>query len=187
MKIVIVAVAGLVLGVGAGAAVGGLQVKGRILEEHAKAAADSAAAAEAGGGARDGDATPTLELPPEESGDSSASPLGDATLPDLGGSPDSALASAEGASPPPAGSTPDGAGSRGAPALDVEGARKLAKIFGAMKPADAAAVLAEMSDAEVRAVLMQMSDRQAAPILGAFPAARAAALSREVLQIRAGA
>ena len=55
-----------------------------------------------------------------------------------------------------------------------------------MKPADAAAVLAEMTDGEVKAVLLQMNDRQAAPILGNFPAERAATLSSVVLRDRGG-
>jgi hypothetical protein len=81
-------------------------------------------------------------------------------------------------------------GARGAttpkPELDPAGAKKLAKIFGAMKPADAASVLAEMTDAEITAVLLQMNDRLAAPIVGELPPARAAALSQGVLREREG-
>lgn len=63
-----------------------------------------------------------------------------------------------------------------------EGARKLSKIFGAMKAADAAAVLSELTDGEIEVILRYMSERLAAPILEAFDPARAAALSRIVLR-----
>jgi MgtE intracellular N domain len=65
--------------------------------------------------------------------------------------------------------------------LESEGAKKLAKIFGAMKPKDAAAVLQQMEDEEVEAILHNMSDRLAAKVLEAFDPARAAELSRVVL------
>lgn len=195
MKIVILAAAGLVLGLGGGAVVGALQVKGRILAEHAQAAADSAAAHAALEPADTAETAPTIELPPPEPADSTLPPERVQAVLDSTGPGASAPAAptAPQAVPDPSadepGETPaPGPTAEATPpaALDAEGARKLAKIFGAMKPADAAAVLAEMTDAEVKAVLLQMNDRQAAPILGAFPAARAAALSREVLHVRAG-
>ena len=55
-----------------------------------------------------------------------------------------------------------------------------------MKPADAAAVLTQMTDAEVTVILLQMSERQAGPIVGAFPAARAAELGSALLRARGG-
>lgn len=64
----------------------------------------------------------------------------------------------------------------------VEGAERLARIFGAMKPAEAARVLERLSDAEVRAILQHVGDRKVAAILGHFDAARAATLSRSVIQ-----
>ena len=67
------------------------------------------------------------------------------------------------------------------PLVDPEASRKLAKIFEAMKPADAAAVLQGMENSEVRGILLSMDERQAGAILGGFEADRAAALSQLVL------
>jgi len=55
---------------------------------------------------------------------------------------------------------------------------RIAKIFGAMQSKEAAKVLEQMSDADIRVILGRMSDKQAAAILVAFPAARAAAISK---------
>ena len=55
---------------------------------------------------------------------------------------------------------------------------RLAKIFGAMQAKDAARVLEQMSDTDIRLILALMSDRQAAAILSALPAARAATITR---------
>ena len=67
------------------------------------------------------------------------------------------------------------------PVIDPEASRKLARIFAAMRPADAAAVLQGMLDPEVQAILLGMADRQAAAILGDFETGRAASLSQLVL------
>ena len=61
------------------------------------------------------------------------------------------------------------------------GAKKMSKVFSAMKAEDAANILEKLSDEEIEAILLQMSERTAAPILEAFDPARAAALSRLVL------
>ncbi len=66
--------------------------------------------------------------------------------------------------------------------LNEEGAKKLAKIFAAMKPADAAKVLSKMSDEEVKAIVMHMAPRVAGQVVGSFEPTRAAALSKIVLQ-----
>ena len=55
---------------------------------------------------------------------------------------------------------------------------RIAKIFGAMQPKEAAKVLEQMSDSDIRVILGKMSDKQTAAILVAFPAARAAAISK---------
>lgn len=55
---------------------------------------------------------------------------------------------------------------------------RLAKIFGAMAPKDAAKVLDQMTDGDIRAILAMMSDRQAAAILSTLPAARAASITK---------
>lgn len=83
-------------------------------------------------------------------------------------------------------STPESTGPAGSamddgPRIDPEASRKLAKIFEAMRPADAAEVLQGMKNSEVRGILLSMDERQAAAILGDFEAARAAALSQLVL------
>jgi hypothetical protein len=58
---------------------------------------------------------------------------------------------------------------------------RLARIFGSMKPAEAAAVLSKLDDADVEAVLFQLTDRKAAAILANFPGERAAKLTRTIL------
>lgn len=55
---------------------------------------------------------------------------------------------------------------------------RIAKIFSAMQPKEAAKVLEQMSDNDIRVILGKMSDKQAAAILVAIPATRAAAISR---------
>lgn len=65
--------------------------------------------------------------------------------------------------------------------LNPEGIQRMARIFTAMKPKDAAAVLERMTDLEVRGVMLQMGDRPAAAILSVFDPERAAALSQIVL------
>ena len=59
---------------------------------------------------------------------------------------------------------------------------KLAKIFGAMPPKDAAKVLEQMVDVEVQSILGGLSDKQAASVLQNLPAARAAAISKALLK-----
>jgi hypothetical protein len=60
--------------------------------------------------------------------------------------------------------------------------RRLAKIFSSMAPKDAAKVLQNMDDGDVKIILGYLGSRQAAAILGAFPTARAAELSRQALK-----
>lgn len=55
---------------------------------------------------------------------------------------------------------------------------RIAKIFSAMPSKEAAKVLEQMSDSDIRVILGKMGDKQAAAILIAFPAARAAAISK---------
>jgi hypothetical protein len=62
-----------------------------------------------------------------------------------------------------------------------DGAERLARIFAAMKPAEAARVLERLTDAEVRAILQHVADRKVAAILAHFDAVRAANLSRSVI------
>jgi len=62
------------------------------------------------------------------------------------------------------------------------GAAKLAKIFAAMPPKDAAKVLDQLDDADVQSVIATLSEKQAAAILQHFPAPRAAVISKAVLR-----
>jgi hypothetical protein len=63
---------------------------------------------------------------------------------------------------------------------------RMAKIFGAMEPKDAAAVMENLSDKEIQSILNNMSDRKVAAILEEFAPERAASLSRIVLADRSG-
>jgi hypothetical protein len=56
--------------------------------------------------------------------------------------------------------------------------RRLAKIFSAMQPKDAARVLEQMSDGDVQAIIAMLGDRQAAAVLANFPPERAAVIGR---------
>lgn len=58
---------------------------------------------------------------------------------------------------------------------------RLARIFAAMKPGEAASVLGQLGDTEIQGILMAMPARNAAPILAELDPARAASLSRLVL------
>jgi len=108
----------------------------------------------------------------ELTGDASVHPAG--VSGDAGSGDRAAGAAGAAGSPDPAESGP-------VSDLNPEGIRRMARIFGAMKPQEAAAVLQRMSDEEVRGVMLQMGDRPAAAILSVFDPERAAALSRVVL------
>lgn len=55
--------------------------------------------------------------------------------------------------------------------------QRLAKIFAAMSPKDAAKVMDQMPDADVRQILALMSDRSAAAVLSQFSPTRAATIT----------
>lgn len=110
--------------------------------------------------------------------DSSAAHVVASSPADAGHAP--ATASAHGESGEPAPATPPQTRSAASPARDSTSVR-LGRIFGAMKPEDAAAVLSRLDDAEVKAVLFQLSDRKAAEILARFPGDRAANLTKTLL------
>jgi hypothetical protein len=61
---------------------------------------------------------------------------------------------------------------------------RVARMFGAMKPQEAARVLEQMDDAEVRVLLGQLSERKAGAILSSLSPQRAASISRPSLQTR---
>ncbi len=204
---------GLLLGVVAGAWVGGTREKERLVAEYEAAATDSLAAhgesqeeteAEGDHGVAsdpahgdtttdpvDGDADAAADDPevgPGHGAEDAAAPAEEEPSPTSGAETSGGMVmdAAEDAGPEGLGGASAATAAAGvaAPVQGTaleEGARKLAKIFGAMKPADAADVLKEMEDAEVQAILEYMSDRKAAQILGAFPPERAARLSQVVL------
>ncbi|MEP7383041.1 MAG: hypothetical protein ABI910_15230 [Gemmatimonadota bacterium] len=69
-----------------------------------------------------------------------------------------------------------------APAPPTPGVAKVAKIFAAMPPKDAAMVLEQLEDAEVQSIISCLSEKQAAAILRNFPPPRAALISLAVLR-----
>lgn len=75
---------------------------------------------------------------------------------------------------PPARPLPDAAA--------APGMAKVAKIFAAMPPKDAAKVLEQLDDIEVQGVISALAEKQAAAILQNFPAPRAALISKGVLR-----
>lgn len=62
-----------------------------------------------------------------------------------------------------------------------ESAARLARIFGAMKPEEAARLLEPLPEGDVRAVLFALSDRKAAAILANFKGERATVLARALI------
>lgn len=60
--------------------------------------------------------------------------------------------------------------------------RRLAQVFGAMQPKDAARVLEQMDDNDVRSILGSLSSKQQAAILGSFPTQRAATILQATLR-----
>lgn len=79
---------------------------------------------------------------------------------------------------PPSGAQYDSAGTPVA-ALPRE---QVVRIFGSMKPPEAARILVEMDDAEAILVLAALPDRKAGLILSSLPPSRAAAMSRAALR-----
>lgn len=202
MKIAMVAVAGLVLGLLGGTGVAAVRTKGDVLAAHAKAVSDSTAVATRSSTVSGDDGSVPVVVP-----SGTADPATERSDSSTEGTPQSGSTSDGRKVSPPADATssasepgtpsqesvsgsdtasPDSAASAGSTGTKVSpaGAKKLAKIFGTMKPADAASVLAQMSDSDVTAILQQMNDRLAGPILGALAPKRAAALSEAVLRGR---
>jgi len=50
---------------------------------------------------------------------------------------------------------------------------KLSRVYEAMRPEDAAAIVAQLDDQTVRVILDNMNERQAARLMGALPPDRA--------------
>jgi len=67
-------------------------------------------------------------------------------------------------------------------ATDSTAEKRLAKVFAAMQPRDAARVLAQMDDNDIQVILTSLSNKQQAAILGNFPVTRAATIARATLR-----
>jgi hypothetical protein len=81
------------------------------------------------------------------------------------------------AASPPAPATPDSV---------VEASeRRIAKVFTAMEPKQAAKVLEHMADSDVQIILGYVGPRQAASIMAELPPERVAALSKRSMQAKA--
>ena len=182
MKPWMLPVAALVLGVAGGTGASWMTKKASpAASESAHAPADSAHAAPA-----------TSEAPPHEAAPPTALAASLAeTAPAVMAEPsDSAAASQP---------RPDSVPSHGAVEADVDGtptdsmaapisARtvepddtttlRLARIFGAMRPEDAARLLEPLDDASLRRILLALSDRKAAAILAKFKGERSVTLAR---------
>lgn len=64
--------------------------------------------------------------------------------------------------------------------------KTVAKVIAAMKPKDAAGLIANLSDDEVERIVRQLNAKQVAALLTALPQERAARLSRRLLEPRNG-
>ena len=170
-QMIIAAAVGLLLGLGGGTAFA-IATRADPPAAPAHAAADSLAvdsAAHALAADSSGHATP---------GDSAGAPAADAH-----GAAETSHAQTplpQTAAPAPVGPPQPRTAVTPIPRADSVSVR-LARIFGAMKPEEAAAVLAKLEDGDVKAVLFQLSDRKAAEILARFPGERAATLTKTML------
>lgn len=196
MKAPVVAAAAVALGLVLGTGVGAVHTRDVLAEEAEHAAkeaehavADSIAAATLASaeGAVEASSGPEGEgheiVPGEEA---HGTPEGAAMADEHGApvapapaeaDPKGAAANAKGAAPVvPAKAADDRSG-----AASPEAAKRLGKIFSAMNPSDAAAVLAQLEDRDVQAILGTLSERQAAALLAVFPRDRAAVLSKAAL------
>jgi flagellar motility protein MotE (MotC chaperone) len=213
IKLIVMAVIGLLLGVAGGtgaivmkhkkdaAAIVAAEAKGpkgAAKETKAGEAGDSSEKAKPAEGEAPNEATPAKPLPKEL-------PPGEGTAPEHAAKPeekkDGEVAVAKPEEKPehpatepaaeplaPKGTEVRPASSRpasGADAADRAASYKqLARIFGNMKATDAVKVMGLMTDDEVDGVIRQFAPRQAADLLANFPKERAATLSRRLLSPR---
>ncbi len=192
MRVVIFAMVGLTIGLGAGGGIGGLRTKGQILEVRAdsleQALADSAlAATHAADEEPEGDGHEALPEDAVSHASQDHDPDEEAEAHDVDLEP----YAAEPVQTEVPIKDPTDVPSKDPTEVPTkepseEGLERLGKIFMAMKPRDAAAVLTYLNDAEVEAILFQLREKNAAEILGSFPPDRAAVLSRSVLEKSGG-
>jgi hypothetical protein len=199
MKLIIFAVLGLLVGIGGGSAVAVMNAKKAYAADVAHKAslvADSLAQAEEDGtahaatDAHAADSAATVDTAAAETHvaaaeDHAPTPAPAKVVPpknysravqtvESNGAPGSVPRTATKPAPPP---KPIPTAAAPAP-----GAAKVAKIFAAMPPKDAAMVLEQLDDNEVQSVISSLSEKQAAAILRNFPPPRAALISKGVLR-----
>jgi hypothetical protein len=134
------------------------------------------------------DAHPTQAVPDSEPG---KAPAGDTLSADTAArdtvpgrdSSSAVAAAAAGNTEPPSGAPPHRGPARPAedPAARAAAFKQVARVLSAMKPPEAAKVLALMTDQEVEGILRSVGPRQAADFLTNLPKERAATLSRRLL------
>ena len=204
MKPVLFAILGLVLGLGGGAAMAVMKARTSFAEydaRRAKVVADSielaahpAAPGDSAQVAAAGDSAHAADAPAADgAGDTPHGPTSPADVPNATSTP-----AGESRESPPArhravatveshgGTRPTGRLPLPKPIVPVAtaspGADKVARIFGAMQPKEAAKVLEQLTDSEVHDILSSLNEKQAAALLQAMPAPRAAAISKLALK-----
>ena len=130
---------------------------------------------------------PEGNLPPPETADNQKAPAFPAALPQPPAAPESPAAAAPGIqSPLPAPSqTPSADIDKQIKERQQEEAKRyarLARVYGSMKPEEAAAIIKELDDATVIKIFAKMDDDQVAKIMALLDAPRAARLSNLMLE-----
>jgi flagellar motility protein MotE (MotC chaperone) len=193
IKVIMLAVIGLVLGLGGGTGFALMRAKKTVAaavdggeqKESAKDAdeklVDDARASKAEGAehaasdTRDSSAS-VAHAEPAKRDSVTAPPSAAPHTPTVAAATSAASPQTSAARPPAADTSRAGAPAPG----------RIAKIFAAMSAKDAARVLQQLDDADVQTVLGGLNDKQAAAILSGFPPERAAAISRAVLRGKKG-
>ena len=116
--------------------------------------------------------------------------VGDAATDAVPPRPAAALDSSRGSGDPTArptaatGASDNPPGPASNPALRAQAFKQVARVLSAMKPPEAAKVLAFLSDSEVEGILRAVGPRQAADFMTNLPKERAATLSRRLLVVK---
>jgi hypothetical protein len=179
-RLIMPAVIGLVLGLGIGVGVAFLRRPAPVAaDEHAAATADSLAHADKPVAH---DSAAAHAVPPMDSATQAHSAAPQSAPADSAAAQTHATAPASTQTPA---ATPPNAPAPVDPiklteSLDTVAAR-LARIVGALKPEEAALVVAQLDDASARRVLLQLPERKAGLILAALPQERIAGLARALM------
>jgi hypothetical protein len=179
-QMIIVAVAGLLVGLGGGtgfAVMTAPPADDAAAAEHA--AADSAAVHDDAAATEHGtDTDPALA----DSIDNATEPPFDAATDDVShdtaGNDPTGAGTAGGANPDPmAGATSDGTASD-----STDSTAQLGRLLGGMKPDEAARILEPLTNEQVKKLLFALPERKASAILAKFKGDRAAALARAIIE-----